>query len=328
MSQVAKVNGFRPWMASRIKGQEEVLCALDEHIGRSELGLTAPGLPLGGFLFVGPTGVGKTETAKSLTEYLFGGSAALCRLDMSEFKAASSVEELRGLIGARRAGGARTFLFDEIEKAHPDVFNILLQVLDDGRLTDGQGRTVDFKNTVLIMTSNVGSQSILDPSMKDEAKHKAVMEALRERFRPEFLNRIDEIVIYNSLGENQIAGIVKVQLELVVQRLKAKKITVDFKDALLRDVVDELKDMVTGLKVLLDSKGGVSANSKVTYKGKDVTVAEALNGLCDNGGDLGWYVISKKGDAYNGLVKIVKSKERGYAGEETPAKDKKDKKDK
>ncbi|MNL36500.1 Chaperone protein ClpB [compost metagenome] len=141
-------------------------------------------------------------------------------------------------------------LLDEIEKAHPDVFNILLQVLDDGRLTDGQGRTVDFKNTVLIMTSNVGSQSILDPSMKEDAKHKAVMEALRERFRPEFLNRIDEIVIYNSLGENQIAGIVKVQLDLVVNRLKAKKITIDFDDKAVDFLAKKGYDPIYGARPL------------------------------------------------------------------------------
>ncbi|MCX7978800.1 MAG: AAA family ATPase, partial [Bdellovibrionaceae bacterium] len=141
-------------------------------------------------------------------------------------------------------------LLDEIEKAHPDVFNILLQVLDDGRLTDGQGRTVDFKNTVLIMTSNIGSQSIIDPNLKDSDKQKAVMDALRKHFRPEFLNRIDETVIFNSLGQEQIDGIVKVQLSLVSERLKAKKITLDIDDKAVSFLARKGYDPVYGARPL------------------------------------------------------------------------------
>ena len=141
-------------------------------------------------------------------------------------------------------------LLDEVEKAHPDVFNILLQVLDDGRLTDGQGRTVDFKNTVVIMTSNVGSQSILDPGMSEDKKQQAVTAALRDHFRPEFLNRIDEVVIFNSLGEGQIAGIVKVQLELVRERLKAKKIQIDFDDKAIAMLAKKGYDPIYGARPL------------------------------------------------------------------------------
>ena len=210
-------------MASRIKGQEEVLCALDEHIGRSELGLTAPGLPLGGFLFVGPTGVGKTETAKSLTEYLFGGSAALCRLDMSEFKAASSVEELRGLIGARRAGGARTFLFDEIEKAHPEVMDLLLQILDASRMGLRDGSVIGFDDCYVIMSSNIGAKEAMRSRTSNYTMFSnTVLEYVKRKLRPELLGRIERIgkvMVFRKLEEAQQRAIATYHLGETLTRM-------------------------------------------------------------------------------------------------------------
>ncbi|HRO68588.1 MAG TPA: AAA family ATPase, partial [Pseudobdellovibrionaceae bacterium] len=198
-----------------------------------------------------------------LAEFLFDDEQAVVRIDMSEYMEKHAVSRLIGappgyvgyeeggqLTEAVRRRPYSVVLLDEVEKAHADVFNILLQVLDDGRLTDGQGRTVDFKNTVLIMTSNIGSQSILDPKMSEEEKREAVTEALRRHFRPEFLNRIDETIMFRSLGEGQIAGIVRVQLDQVVQRLKARRIQLEVDDKAVDFLVKRGFDPIYGARPL------------------------------------------------------------------------------
>ena len=228
-------------LAQRVVGQEKALVAVSNAVRRARSGLQDPNRPIGSFIFLGPTGVGKTELARALAEFLFDDEKYLIRVDMSEYMEKHSVARLIGappgyvgyeeggyLTEAVRRHPYSVVLFDEIEKAHPDVFNALLQILDDGRLTDGKGRTVDFKNTVLIMTSNVGSQWIQDLTGKDEAEmERRVMEALRATFKPEFLNRIDEIIIFNSLGPEEIKKIVDIQIGLLAKRLEPQKITID-----------------------------------------------------------------------------------------------------
>jgi ATP-dependent Clp protease ATP-binding subunit ClpC len=237
----------------RVIGQDEAIVAVANAIRRSRAGLSDPNRPIGSFLFLGPTGVGKTELARALAEALFGSEGRMVRIDMSEFQERHTVSRLvgapPGYVGYEEAGQLteavrRTpyavLLLDEIEKAHPDVFNILLQVLDDGRLTDGQGRTVDFKNTVVIMTSNLGSDVIgrrrlgftdggTETSAPDDADlRNRVMSRLRESFRPEFLNRIDEIIVFRHLDETQLRQITSLLLEETTRRLHAQDISVDF----------------------------------------------------------------------------------------------------
>ncbi|MCD6310541.1 MAG: ATP-dependent chaperone ClpB [Candidatus Eremiobacteraeota bacterium] len=226
----------------RVVGQDEALGAVANAVRRSRAGVSDPNRPMGSFIFLGPTGVGKTELARALAEFLFDDERAMVRLDMSEYMEKHTVSRLIGappgyvgyeeggqLTEAVRRRPYSVVLFDEIEKAHNDVFNILLQILDDGRLTDGHGRTVDFRNTIIIMTSNIGSQYIADSDGKDEDRmHSMIMEAMRAHFRPEFLNRIDEIIIFHRLGPDQIAEIVEIQLGYLQKRMDAKKITLDF----------------------------------------------------------------------------------------------------
>lgn len=250
-------------LSERVVGQDHALKIVADAVRRARAEISDPNRPVGTFIFLGPTGVGKTETVKALAEFLFDDDQAIVRIDMSEYMEKHSVSRLVGappgyvgyeeggqLTEAVRRKPYSVVLLDEIEKAHPDVFNILLQVLDEGRLTDGQGRTIDFKNTVLIMTSNVGSQSILDPKMSPEDRHEAVTMALKSHFRPEFLNRIDEVVIYNSLGESQIAGIVKVQLREIENRLKQKKITIDFSEEAIQWLAKKGYDPIYGARPL------------------------------------------------------------------------------
>ena len=214
-------------LEKRVVGQHEAVKAVADAIRRSRAGLSDPHRPIGSFMFLGPTGVGKTELSKALAEFMFDTEEAMIRIDMSEFMEKHSVARLIGappgyvgydeggyLTEAVRRRPYSVVLFDEIEKAHPDVFNVLLQVLDDGRLTDGQGRTVDFRNTVIIMTSNLGSQAIqeLGGEANYAAMKGAVMQVLTEHFRPEFINRVDEIVVFHSLGREQIRSIVDIQL--------------------------------------------------------------------------------------------------------------------
>ncbi len=227
----------------RVVGQDEAVNVVSDAIRRNRSGLNDPNRPLGSFMFIGPTGVGKTELAKTLADFLFNDEKALTRIDMSEYMEKFSVTRLIGappgyvgydeggqLTEAVRRRPYSVILFDEVEKAHPDVFNVLLQVLDDGRLTDGQGRVVDFKNTIIIMTSNLGSDLILeaDTPEKQAGLHDQLNVLLRKTFRPEFLNRIDEIVMFQQLGKEHIASIIKLQLERVQSRLTDRKITLDF----------------------------------------------------------------------------------------------------
>ncbi|MDK7733089.1 ATP-dependent chaperone ClpB [Propionimicrobium lymphophilum] len=230
-------------LGKRLIGQEEAVQAVSDAVRRSRAGIADPNKPIGSFLFLGPTGVGKTELAKSLADFLFDDEQAMVRIDMSEYMEKHSVSRLVGappgyvgyeeggqLTEAVRRHPYSVVLLDEVEKAHADVFNILLQVLDDGRLTDGQGRTVDFRNTILIMTSNLGSHALADQSMDEKAKHEAVMNVVRARFRPEFLNRLDEIVMFTPLTRENLAKIVDINLARVNKRLADRRISIEMSD--------------------------------------------------------------------------------------------------
>jgi ATP-dependent Clp protease ATP-binding subunit ClpB len=222
-----------------VVGQDAALASVANAIRRSRSGLSDPNRPIGSFLFLGPTGVGKTELARALAEFLFDDERAIVRLDMSEYMEKHSVARMigapPGYVGYEEGGQLTeqvrrrpysVVLLDEIEKAHPDVFNVLLQILEDGRLTDGKGRTVDFRNAVIIMTSNAGSASIYELADEDPKKARdEAMAALRQIFRPEFLNRIDDIVIFQPLGKEQIGRIVELQMRRVVKLLAERKVT-------------------------------------------------------------------------------------------------------
>ncbi len=251
-------------LARRVVGQKKGIIAVANAVRRARSGLQDPNRPIGSFIFLGPTGVGKTELARALAEFLFDDEQYMVRVDMSEYMEKHSVARLIGappgyvgyeeggyLTEAIRRHPYSVVLFDEIEKAHPDVFNALLQILDDGRMTDGKGRTVDFKNTVLIMTSNVGTQWIQELGGKnDKEMEKRVMEALRTTFKPEFLNRIDETVIFNSLGTEEIREIVAIQMRLLTKRLEASKISLDLTDRAIELVVNSGFDPVYGARPL------------------------------------------------------------------------------
>jgi ATP-dependent Clp protease ATP-binding subunit ClpB len=239
-SDVQKLIRMEERLRQRVIGQEEGISAVSSALRRARSGLQDPNRPIGSFIFLGPTGVGKTELAKALAEFMFDNEQALIRIDMSEFMEKHSVARLIGappgyvgydegghLTEAVRRRPYAVLLFDEIEKAHPDVFNILLQILDDGRLTDGHGRTVDFKNTIAIMTSNVGSQWIQDPTLTDEERRERTMEALRDTFKPEFLNRIDDIIIFRTLAMADIERIIDIQLGLIRKRLQQRKLSLE-----------------------------------------------------------------------------------------------------
>ena len=247
----------------RVVGQEEAVKAVADAVRRSRAGLADPDRPLGSFLFLGPTGVGKTELARTLAEFLFDDERAMIRLDMGEFQEKHTVSRLvgapPGYVGYAEGGQLTepvrrrpysVVLLDEVEKAHQDVFNVLLQVLDDGRLTDGQGHTVDFRNTVLIMTSNLGSQFILDPTESDEVIRERVMAAVREHFRPEFLNRLDETLIFNRLTREHLRRIVDVQLDRVRTRFAQRDLTLALTDAAKEWLADRGFDPVYGARPL------------------------------------------------------------------------------
>jgi ATP-dependent Clp protease ATP-binding subunit ClpB len=246
----------------RVVGQDEAIKAVSNAVRRARAGLQDPNRPIGSFLFLGPTGVGKTELSRALAEFLFDDENAMIRIDMSEYMEKHTVARLigapPGYVGYEEGGQLSeavrrkpysVVLFDEIEKAHPDVFNVLLQVLDDGRITDGQGRTVDFKNTVIIMTSNIGSQYITEEESK-EARSRLVMDALRAHFRPEFLNRVDEIIIFDRLTEDDLKKIVEIQLRRLTKRLEQQKITLDLSDSAKELIAREGYDPVYGARPL------------------------------------------------------------------------------
>ena len=252
-------------LGGRVVGQDEALAAVSDAVRRARAGLNDPNRPLGSFLFLGPTGVGKTELTKALADFLFDDEAAITRLDMSEYMEKHSVSRLIGappgyvgydeggaLTEAVRRRPYQVVLFDEVEKAHPDVFNVLLQVLDDGRLTDGQGRTIDFKNTLIIMTSNLGSQYLADqPEGEDvEAVRPLVMEQVRAHFRPEFLNRIDEIILFHRLGREQMGGIVRIQLARLEKLMADRRLTLALDDSALTWLADKGYDPVYGARPL------------------------------------------------------------------------------
>ncbi|MDH4140114.1 MAG: AAA family ATPase, partial [Coriobacteriia bacterium] len=250
----------------RVIGQDEAVAAVSSAIRRSRAGLSDPDRPIGSFIFMGPTGVGKTELARALAEFLFDDERNMVRIDMSEYMEKFSVQRLIGappgyvgyeeggqLTEAVRRRPYSVVLLDEIEKAHPDVFGVLLQVLDDGRLTDGQGRTVSFRNAVVIMTSNVGSQFIGEFARaggEETDMRLAVEEAMRATFRPEFLNRVDDIVIFHSLSMDDIGKIVEIQLEKVRERLAERKVTLELMPAAVERLSLEGFDPVYGARPL------------------------------------------------------------------------------
>ncbi|MEE4163505.1 MAG: AAA family ATPase, partial [Woeseiaceae bacterium] len=252
-------------LRERVVGQDEAVTAVANAIRRSRAGLSDPRRPIGSFLFLGPTGVGKTELTKALANFLFDTDDAMVRLDMSEFMEKHSVARLIGappgyvgyeeggyLTEAVRRRPYSVILLDEVEKAHPDVFNVLLQVLDDGRLTDGQGRTVDFRNTVIVMTSNLGSQRIQELSGEeryDEMKA-AVMEVVGTHFRPEFINRVDDVVVFHPLSRQDIRRIVDIQLAYLHDRLADREITISLSDAARDKLADAGFDPVYGARPL------------------------------------------------------------------------------
>ena len=239
-----KLLTMEDYLGKRVIGQKEAIQAVSDAVRRSRAGISDPNRPTGSFLFLGPTGVGKTELAKGLADVLFDDEKAMVRIDMSEYMEKASVSRLigaaPGYIGYEEGGQLTeavrrrpysVVLFDEVEKANPEVFDVLLQVLDDGRLTDGQGRTVDFKNTILIMTSNLGSQFLVNTELDDEAKKKAVMDAVHMQFKPEFINRLDELVMFHPLTREELGGIVDIQVAQVSARLADRRIKLDVTDS-------------------------------------------------------------------------------------------------
>ena len=258
----AKLVKMEERLMERVVGQQQAIKAVSNAVRRARAGLQDENRPIGSFMFLGPTGVGKTELSKALAEFLFDDESAIIRLDMSEYMEKHTVARLigapPGYVGYEEGGQLSeavrrkpysVVLFDEVEKAHPDVFNVLLQVLDDGRITDGQGRTVDFKNTVLIMTSNIGSQYIME-DLPVEERNRRVQEALRGHFRPEFLNRIDETIIFDRLDASQITSIVDIQLQRLLSRLQKQNITLILDDSAKKFLGKEGYDPAYGARPL------------------------------------------------------------------------------
>jgi ATP-dependent Clp protease ATP-binding subunit ClpB len=262
--EMSKLVRMEEVLHARVIGQDDAVSAVANAIRRSRAGLSDPNRPIGSFLFLGPTGVGKTELARTLADFLFDDEKAMVRIDMSEYMEKHTVSRLIGappgyigydeggqLTEAIRRRPYAVVLFDEIEKAHSDVFNVLLQVLEDGRLTDGKGRTVDFRNTVLIMTSNVASDLIQEMARHETKDMKdRLMDALRKTFRPEFLNRIDEIVTFKSLGQEEIYKIVDIQLRDLQKRLAERKITLDLTEEARKSLGERGYDPVFGARPL------------------------------------------------------------------------------
>jgi ATP-dependent Clp protease ATP-binding subunit ClpB len=242
--ETAKLLRMEESLQARVIGQEEAVIAVSDAVRRARAGVADPDRPTGSFLFLGPTGVGKTELGKALAEFLFDDERAMVRIDMSEYAEKHSVARLvgapPGYVGYEQGGQLTeavrrrpytVILLDEVEKAHPDVFDVLLQVLDDGRLTDGQGRTVDFRNTILILTSNLGTQALADPTLNDAQRREDVLSMVRSHFKPEFLNRLDDIVVFHALDIAQLASIVDIQLKGMSRRLSDRRLTLEVTDA-------------------------------------------------------------------------------------------------
>lgn len=298
-SEMQKYLDLEKVLSKRVVGQDKAVSAVADAIRRNRAGLSDSNRPLGSFLFIGPTGVGKTELAKTLADFLFSDEKALTRIDMSEYMEKFAVTRLIGappgyvgydeggqLTEAVRRRPYSVVLFDEIEKAHPDVFNILLQVLDDGRLTDGQGRVVDFRNVIIIMTSNLGSDLILDASSVQEVEPK-IKELLKASFRPEFLNRIDEVITFNRLGENQILSILDIQFKKVEERLKERR--------LFLEITPEVKQYIA--KVGYDPLYGARPLKRAVQNELENPLAkEVLSGRFIEGDS----IVAKKGE--NGII--------------------------
>src|SRR5690606_23288008 len=247
----------------RLIGQRPAVRAVSDAVRRSRAGIADPNRPTGSFLFLGPTGVGKTELAKALADFLFDDERAIVRIDMSEYSERHAVARLVGsppgyvgyeeggqLTEAVRRRPYSVVLLDEVEKAHPETFDILLQVLDDGRLTDGQGRTVDFRNVILVMTSNLGSQFLVDQTTDEQTKREQVMSMVRTAFKPEFLNRLDEVVLFDALSREELATIVGLQVEQLTRRLADRRITLDVTDAAAQWLAERGWDPAYGARPL------------------------------------------------------------------------------
>jgi len=263
MGEQEKLLALESKLHERVVGQDEAVRSVADAVRRSRAGLQDPRRPIGSFIFLGPTGVGKTELARALADLLFNDEHCMIRLDMSEYMEKHSVSRLvgspPGYVGHEEGGqlteGVRrkpysVVLFDEIEKAHPDVFNMLLQILDDGRLTDSKGRTVDFKNTVIIMTSNVGSDILQDMSLSQEVRRSEVMTRLRAMFKPEFLNRVDEIITFHPLTRGQIGEILKIQLAGLEKRLAAQHLSLSLSEAAFEALAEAGCDIAYGARPL------------------------------------------------------------------------------
>jgi ATP-dependent Clp protease ATP-binding subunit ClpB len=265
--EIQKLLRMEDRLHARVVGQDEAIQAVANAIRRARAGLQDPNRPLGSFIFLGPTGVGKTELARALAEFMFDDEHAMIRIDMSEYQEKHTVSRLIGappgyvgydesgqLTEAVRRRPYSVVLFDEIEKAHPEVLNVMLQLLDDGRLTDGKGRTVDFKNSVVIMTSNLGSQYIAEAAERtgelSEGVRRQVTEALRQHFRPEFLNRVDEIIFFHSLDREHMKQIIDIQLRGLMKRLEERKIRVELTERAKDFLVQEGYDPTYGARPL------------------------------------------------------------------------------
>lgn len=253
------------YLSKRVIGQKEAIAAVSNAVRRSRAGISDASQPIGSFLFLGPTGVGKTELSKALAEFLFNDETAMLRVDMSEYMEKHAVARLIGsppgyvgyeeggvLTEAVRRRPYQVILFDEVEKAHPDIFNVLLQVLDDGRLTDGKGRTVDFKNTIIIMTSNLGSDILSNATGADDPKkvRAKIMDVVKASFRPEFINRIDEITIFHKLDKSNIKDIAELQIAAIEKRLAARNIRFRVTDTAFIWIVNNGYDPVYGARPL------------------------------------------------------------------------------
>ena len=297
-TETDKLLNMEDYLRKRVIAQDHALELISDSIRRSRADIASPDNPLGSFIFLGPTGVGKTETAKVLAEFLFDTEKSLIRIDMSEYMEKHNVSRLigapPGYVGFEEGGQLTekvrrkpysVILLDEIEKAHPDVFHILLQVLDEGRLTDGQGRTVDFRNTVLIMTSNIGSEILTKDDLSKEEKDKQMQELLKKSFRPEFLNRVDEILIYNSLDKKQIEQIIERELKKLEERLK-KNLKIEYDDKALSFLSKRAYDPLYGARPVRRAiqkevynplakkllKGEIKENSKIKLTANDLNL--------------------------------------------------------